>query len=160
MYELTVDFIISLDGYASAEGWPGFWGLESPEYLAWLEEDGKQDYTVLMGANTYRLMSEFAAMAASGSDDLREEETSSLDDLTRVPTVVFSSTIEGPLAWANTVRSAASTNSPAGVSGAPRASSVSHNSRHATTPYTARALCSAGASSICNRSTRNPAFRV
>ena len=28
MPELLVDFITSLDGYASAEGWPGFWGLE------------------------------------------------------------------------------------------------------------------------------------
>jgi hypothetical protein len=34
MPELLVDFIISLDGYASAEGWPGYWGLEGPEYLA------------------------------------------------------------------------------------------------------------------------------
>ncbi|WP_279536025.1 hypothetical protein [Blastococcus xanthinilyticus] len=30
MSELLVDFITSLDGYASGEGWPGFWGLESP----------------------------------------------------------------------------------------------------------------------------------
>lgn len=29
---LMVDLIISLDGYASAEGWPGWWGLEGPEY--------------------------------------------------------------------------------------------------------------------------------
>jgi hypothetical protein len=36
--ELLVDFIISLDGYGSAEGWPGYWGLEGPEYLAWLDE--------------------------------------------------------------------------------------------------------------------------
>jgi len=28
-----VDFIISLDGYASADGWPGYWGMEGPEYL-------------------------------------------------------------------------------------------------------------------------------
>ena len=34
MPELLVDFITSLDGYASGEGWPGFWGLEGPEYLA------------------------------------------------------------------------------------------------------------------------------
>ena len=27
MPELLVDFITSLDGYASGEGWPGFWGL-------------------------------------------------------------------------------------------------------------------------------------
>ena len=33
MPQLLVDFITSLDGYASAEGWPGFWGLEVPEYL-------------------------------------------------------------------------------------------------------------------------------
>ena len=32
-----VDFITSLDGYASGEGWPGFWGLQGPEYLAWLD---------------------------------------------------------------------------------------------------------------------------
>ncbi len=38
MPELLVDFITSLDGYASAEGWPGFWGLQGPEYLAWLDE--------------------------------------------------------------------------------------------------------------------------
>ena len=30
MSELLVDFITSLDGYASAEGWPGYWGLEGP----------------------------------------------------------------------------------------------------------------------------------
>ena len=34
MPELLIDFITSLDGYASGEGWPGFWGLEGPEYLA------------------------------------------------------------------------------------------------------------------------------
>jgi len=38
MPELLVDFITSLDGYAAAEGWPGWWGLEGPEYLAWLGE--------------------------------------------------------------------------------------------------------------------------
>ena len=61
MAELLVDFITSLDGYASAEGWPGYWGLEGPEYLAWLDQSQERDYTTLMGATTYRLMSEFAA---------------------------------------------------------------------------------------------------
>ena len=46
--ELMVDFIISLDGYASAEGWPGFWGLEGPEYLAWLEQEGEKGRTIIM----------------------------------------------------------------------------------------------------------------
>src|SRR4051794_38025023 len=70
MSELIVDFITSLDGYASAEGWPGWWGAEGPEYLAWLDERPDRDYTILMGANTYRLMSGFAsATEASGTND-------------------------------------------------------------------------------------------
>ncbi len=93
MPELLVDFIISLDGYASAEGWPGYWGLEGPEYLAWLDQSPEGDYTVLMGATTYRLMSGFAATM---SDD------DSLVQLTETSKVVFSSTLSEPLAWANT----------------------------------------------------------
>ncbi|HEX6151803.1 dihydrofolate reductase family protein [Nocardioides sp.] len=89
MPELLVDFITSLDGYASAEGWPGWWGLEGPEYLGWLAEAPERDYTVLMGANTYRLMSGFAA---SGEG---------LDALTEASKVVFSSTLTEPLEWAN-----------------------------------------------------------
>ena len=50
MAELLVDFITSLDGYAAGEGWPGFWGLQGPEYLAWLEE--QPEVTYLMGATT------------------------------------------------------------------------------------------------------------
>ena len=72
MRELMVDFITSLDGYASAEGWPGWWGLEGPEYLAWLEE--QPEVTYLMGANTYRLMSGFAAgVTPAGTDEFRAE---------------------------------------------------------------------------------------
>ena len=62
MGTLTVDFITSLDGYGAAEGWPGYWGMESPDYLRWLDE--QPDHTVLMGATTYRLMSPFAAAAS------------------------------------------------------------------------------------------------
>jgi len=100
MAELLVDFITSLDGYASGEGWPGFWGLEGPEYLAWLGE--QPEVTYLMGANTYRTMSGFAASAVpSGQDEFRPEEQESVDELTRASKVVFSSTLEEPLAWAN-----------------------------------------------------------
>ena len=96
--ELLVDFIISLDGYAAAEGWPGFWGLEGPEYLAWLGHVPERDYTILMGANTYRLMYGFA----SHSSDLRSEEEASTTELTNASKVVFSSTLQPPLLWANT----------------------------------------------------------
>ncbi len=59
MQDLMVDFIISLDGYGAAEGWPGYWGMEGPEYMRWLDEH--EQHTALMGATTYRLMSGFAA---------------------------------------------------------------------------------------------------
>jgi dihydrofolate reductase len=100
MQELLVDFITSLDGYASGDGWPGFWGLEGPEYLGWLSEQPAVTY--LMGANTYRLMSGFAGgEAPPGQDDFRPEEADSVDELTRAPKVVFSATLEEPLTWAN-----------------------------------------------------------
>ena len=100
MAELLVDFITSLDGYASGAGWPGFWGLEGPEYLAWLGE--QPEATHLMGANTYRLMSGFATgEAPDGQDEFRPDEQASVDGLTTAPKVVFSSSLEQPLTWAN-----------------------------------------------------------
>jgi hypothetical protein len=100
MRELLVDFITSLDGYASAEGWPGFWGLEGPEYLAWLGE--QPEVTYVMGANTYRLMSGFAAGEASaGTDEFTDDEEASVDELTRASKIVFSSSLEAPLSWVN-----------------------------------------------------------
>lgn len=91
MAELLVDFITSLDGYAAAEGWPGLWGLEGPEYLAWLEQDSAANRTLLMGANTYRLMHGSASSGTEGAD--------SLDAVRKV---VFSSTLREPLEWSNT----------------------------------------------------------
>ena len=98
MEELLVDFITSLDGYGAAEGWPGWWGLQGPEYLAWLGQQPERDYTILMGANTYRLMSGFAASA----ETLTGEEDAATAELARASKLVFSSTLRPPLAWANT----------------------------------------------------------
>ena len=100
MRELMIDFITSLDGYASGDGWPGFWGLQGPEYLAWLEE--QPDVTYLMGANTYRLMSCFAAgETPAGQDEFNADEAASVDGLTQASKVVFSTSLEEPLTWAN-----------------------------------------------------------
>lgn len=90
MQNLTVDFIMSLDGYGAAEGWPGFWGMEGPEYLGWLDTSPEKDHPVLMGRTTYELMS---GMARSGI-----EGTDALDAM---PKVVFSSSLTS-VDWANT----------------------------------------------------------
>jgi dihydrofolate reductase len=89
---LTVDFIISLDGYGAAEGWPGYWGMAGPEYLAWIGEDGRAEQVLLMGATTYRLMEGIAAQMP---------DEPGLAGLTATPKVVFSSTLAAPLSWDN-----------------------------------------------------------
>jgi len=91
MPELMIDFITSLDGYGAAEGWPGWWGLEGPEYLAWLGDQPEAGYTVLIGANTYRLMSELATDGEPGTDALAG-----------LSKIVFSTTLKEPLSWPNT----------------------------------------------------------
>jgi dihydrofolate reductase len=98
--QLLVDFITSLDGYASGEGWPGFRGLEGPEYLAWLDE--QPEVTYVMGANTYRLMSGFAAgETPAGTDKFTANEEGSVDGLTRASKVVFSASLDESLTWPN-----------------------------------------------------------
>ena len=101
MGELMVDLIITLDGCASGEGWPGWWGLEGPEYLAWLQQEAGGDRTYLMGANTYRLMSGMSADAAGGGGEYSDDESASLTGLAAVPKVVFSSSLTEPLRWPN-----------------------------------------------------------
>jgi dihydrofolate reductase len=89
---LTIDLFSSLDGYAAADGWPGYWGKEGPELFAWIEEKLAEDHTIVMGATTYRSMSQIVA----------EEEDPSFARLAEIPKVVFSSTLKPPLTWANT----------------------------------------------------------
>jgi dihydrofolate reductase len=93
MASLMVDFIISLDGYASADDWPGYWGMEGPEYLAFIQDEEEAEHVAIMGATTYRLMSGFA-------DELPDDPV--VAALTAVHKVVFSSTLKAPLPWANT----------------------------------------------------------
>jgi dihydrofolate reductase len=90
MPELLIDFITSLDGYGAAEGWPGWWGLEGPEYLAWMGDQPEAEYTILLGATTYRVMYGFASSGEPGTDQLAG-----------MPKVVFSNTLTEPLEWAN-----------------------------------------------------------
>ncbi len=92
MSTLTIDLISSLDGFAAAEDWPGYWGKEGPEYLAWLEETLAEDHVLVMGANTYRDMSRIVT----------EIEDPTIARMAEIPKVVFSTTLQPPLTWANT----------------------------------------------------------
>ena len=102
MQDLMVDFITSLDGYGAAEGWPGWWGLQSPEYLAWLAEHPLRDHTILMGATTYRQMSAFAEQPEASGIDPESDEAASIGEIASAAKVVFSSTLQEPLALPNT----------------------------------------------------------
>lgn len=66
-------------------------GAGGAEYLGWLAEQPEADYTVLMGATTYSVMSGFAAEGEPGTEPLAG-----------MSKVVFSTTLSGPLYWANT----------------------------------------------------------
>jgi dihydrofolate reductase len=89
MPNLMVDFIISLDGYAAADDWPGLWGMGGPEYLAWVHSESETSHTTIMGATTYGVMSGIAAAMPD-------------EPLNTMPKVVFSSTLKAPLSWPNT----------------------------------------------------------
>ena len=67
-----------------------WWGLQGPEYLAWLQE--QPEVTYLMGAKTYRLMSGFAAgQTPEGTNEFSADEEASVGRLTGAAKVVFSS---------------------------------------------------------------------
>lgn len=92
MSTLTIDLFSSLDGFAGAEGWPGYYGKEGPELMAWLEQKLAEDQVFVMGANTYRMMSKIVT----------EHEDPTFARMAEIPKVVFSTTLEPPLTWANT----------------------------------------------------------
>jgi dihydrofolate reductase len=92
MSTLTIDLFSSLDGFAGGENWPGYWGKEGPELMAWLDEKLSEDHIIVMGATTYREMSQIVA----------EQEDPTFARMAEIPKVVFSSTLQGPLEWANT----------------------------------------------------------
>jgi dihydrofolate reductase len=93
MVSYTADMFMSLDGFGT--GPVGYWGKEGPE----LVEQRKrvffagQDETLVLGANTYRLMERFAA---------EQPNSAEFTSLTQRGKVVISTTLEEPLRWDNT----------------------------------------------------------
>lgn len=92
MSTLTIDLFSSLDGFAGAEGWPGYYGKEGPELMAWLQEKLAEDQVIVMGPTTYRTMLQIVT----------DEQDPTFARMAEIPKVVFSRTLEEPLAWRNT----------------------------------------------------------
>ncbi|MDX6368051.1 MAG: hypothetical protein QOK30_3127 [Nocardioidaceae bacterium] len=92
MSTLTIDLFTSLDGFAGSDGWPGYYGKEGPDLMEWLEQKLAEDHVIVMGGNTYRTMSQIVAV----------NEDPTFARMAELRKVVFSSTLQAPLTWANT----------------------------------------------------------
>ena len=88
-----IDLFSSLDGFAAADGWPGYWGKEGPDLMAWLEEKLAEDHALVMGANTYR---------EDVADRRRRWTTRPSSGCSRFPRSCSRRRWRPPLTWANT----------------------------------------------------------
>lgn len=93
MRELRVDMFSTVDGYSG----PGprsapYWGYGAPGLFEWINTQLAEEHVMLMGAKTYRQLSEFVA---SGDDP-------TFPRMAELPKIVFSKTLKPPLSWANT----------------------------------------------------------
>lgn len=91
MRELTADLFISIDGFASGVNEPPFFGYFGDDLGAWVKENLARPQTLIMGRVTYEALAQFAS---DSTDELNLR-------MTALPKIVFSSTLNEPLAWKN-----------------------------------------------------------
>ncbi|MDQ8044860.1 MAG: dihydrofolate reductase family protein [Solirubrobacteraceae bacterium] len=90
MADFITDVFMTLDGYGT--GTEGYWGKDGPELRALRERlIPSADETLVMGAETYRMMSHFA-----------EVMPAAVAPFTAAEKIVLSRTLEAPLTWDNT----------------------------------------------------------
>jgi dihydrofolate reductase len=90
--ELTADLFSTLDGFAAGENVGAFYGYSGPDLDQWVREAQDQPQVIVMGRVTYEALAQISA-AATDPVSTRMNE---------LPKVVFSNTLQEPLAWANT----------------------------------------------------------
>jgi dihydrofolate reductase len=89
---LTVDFFSTLDGYGSADGWPGYWGKEGPELVRDRVDTFEQEQVLVFGATTFR---EFQAYVEEFDEPYYER-------MAELPKIVFSRTLrQDEITWPN-----------------------------------------------------------
>ncbi len=91
MPRLTVDLFTTLDGFASGEQSPAYFGYFGPDLEGWIDHELARPQVVLMGRVTFESL---AATSQSSETDLTRR-------LTELPKVVFSETLDEPLPWSN-----------------------------------------------------------
>jgi dihydrofolate reductase len=89
--EVIADLFITVDRYAFGEGAPAYFGLFGPDLGEWIDTEMAKPQTLLMGRTTFEAMSAIT----------QEEDTEGGDRMTELPKLVFSTTLQEPLAWAN-----------------------------------------------------------
>ncbi|MFB4310466.1 dihydrofolate reductase family protein [Actinomadura sp. GTD37] len=93
MRELRVDMFSTVDGFGGGGPRPAaYWGYDGPGLSGWIAAQAAEEHVMLMGATTYRQMSE---IVATGDDP-------SFPRMAELPKIVFSKTLKPPLTWANT----------------------------------------------------------
>ncbi|GIG64002.1 dihydrofolate reductase family protein [Phytomonospora endophytica] len=94
----TFDVFTSLDGFGSHQGdWGGYWGKQGPELLAHREALLAPEQRMVFGATTFRENMEiFAEIDAAGVTP-----DPWVTRMRNLPATVVSSTLSGPLAWAD-----------------------------------------------------------
>lgn len=92
MRRLTVDLFTTLDGFASGEQSPAYFGYFGPELGEWIDRELAKPQVILMGRVTYEA---FAALSRSGENENARR-------MTDIPKLVFSQTLKEPLSWSNT----------------------------------------------------------
>jgi dihydrofolate reductase len=92
----TFDVFSSLDGFGSAGGdWTGYWGKQGPELLEHRLALYSQEQRMVFGATTFRAFTQMLA-ASTDESDVRDPWVSAM---WRLPAIVVSRTLEGPLDW-------------------------------------------------------------
>jgi dihydrofolate reductase len=93
---LRVEMFSTIDGYGGGDGptgdGPGYFGYGTPGMIEWMQGELAEEQVLLMGATTYRQMSE---VVTNGDDP-------TFSRMTELPKIVFSQTVKPPLMWANT----------------------------------------------------------
>ena len=91
MGQLIADLFVTLDGYASGEGAPDYFGYPGPELERWVDGHVATPQVLLTRRVTYEALSAIA----------QNHPVEGADRMSELPKVVFSRTLREPLAWDN-----------------------------------------------------------